>query len=541
MSKLAEYNDLIQQMEEMLEDLKAMLTTKLESQGFELEKTIQLLHLDSEEYVKESIKDLKSGDNAKVAGWWTLVHTESDPLKEHQDVEEARKILIDVLEDISEYIHFQTELKELQDEFNKEKNKYLDHLSSPEYEKERLDKIDKLKNSLEQTTNSAKKKKIEHDLRVTEEEYSLAFMFDEFLNPEKRTEVMKRFMDNFFDGKKSAYTLEKFKKKCSGKQLKINPNIYKSALNLEEKFLEEEFHVYNNFFLFSCIQFIAHADSVRQENEIKTVLQAMLKLVNGKFASEEAKDIFLESMRQYLRNYEEFRDVFTEKNILHPSHPHRIAAEKKREAEFREVIFREIEHRGWASGEELEELKTRSIAEINSFCKKKEEEQKEKEEELARQVEEELNDDDDYEDEDEEDYEGESDEGQGERSADEFALSGKGEESNRSGICGEGGERSCGDAPHVVTEVEEKSRIRVSEETGSETSPANDSERVRGTSTEEKEGSEVQENQEETGGEAPTANDSEGVRGTYTEKQVAERVINDGFQAFTGTVEKKEG
>lgn len=399
MSKLSEYNDLIQQMEEMLESLKSMLETKLNSQGFELEKTIERLHLDSEEIVKESIEEIKV-NNAKVAGWWSLVHTEADPTKEHQDVEEARKILVDILTDIAEYLHFETELRDMKEEFEKEKESFLNQLSSPEYEQNRLDKIERLKNTLEHTTNLAKRKQIKHDIKVTEEEYSLGFLFAELENSDRHATVVKRSMDAFFDNKKSAYALEKFKQKCM--QLKINPRIYRSILNLEEKFLEEKYHVFNNFFLFNCIQYIAHADSVRNEKESKTVLQAMLKLVNGKFANEDVKDIFLEAMRRYLNQFEEFRAVFEEKNILHPGHPHRIASEKQREIEFREVIFREIMQRNWATEEEIAQMQSLSLVELNAFCKRKEEEQKALEEQLANQIDEELDKEDEYEDEEEE-------------------------------------------------------------------------------------------------------------------------------------------
>jgi hypothetical protein len=143
----------------------------------------------------------------------------------------------------------------------------------------------------------------------------------------------------FFDKRKTAYTMEKFASKC--KQVKVNPELYKYYFNLEEKFLEEKYHVFNNAFLFHCIRYISNADAVKDEDEIKLVFNILTKLVYNKFPSEETREQALAGMRGYLDQLIALglSEKFETSNTSQPKHPDRLAKERQRDLDLRNSFY----------------------------------------------------------------------------------------------------------------------------------------------------------------------------------------------------------
>ena len=109
----------------------------------------------------------------------------------------------------------------------------------------------------------------------------------------------------------------------------------------------------------------------------------MLNLVYNRFYSEDVREIFLSTIRTFLDQFEDVREIFDEKNILHPNHPYRIQKEKEREANLRAKLYGEMVQKLGIKLEEMKkELDAMSMQELLSYydTKLKEQESKEKEE-----------------------------------------------------------------------------------------------------------------------------------------------------------------
>ena len=278
------------------------------------------------------------------------------------------------IKSINDIIDTEKDLDELEKEANGEIKSYTDYICSEEYDKHRMKNIDMWKDMLKRETNFTTRKKLQKAIYITEERYTLGFMFERLNNPETHDDEKKRMAESFFANSKSAYVLEKFGAKC--KQFGFSEDLYRYLLDLEQKYLEEKYHVFNNFFLFTALRFIGHCGT-EEVNEAKEIIQCMLNLIYNRFYSDEVKDTFLNTIRTFLDNFEDVRDEFDEKNILHPNHPYRIQKEKEREADLRVRLYHEIAKHVEIDDAEKEKLDAMNITELlqyhNSLIEKTEE------------------------------------------------------------------------------------------------------------------------------------------------------------------------
>lgn len=170
------------------------------------------------------------------------------------------------------------------------------------------------------------------------------FLFDR-INKLGKKEI-NNILDVFFSNSRSILVIDKFKKKI--KRLEFNPDIYKMFFNIEEKFLPEEYHDFNNLFLFHVMRFVSYADMDNKTDRlyVSSILSKLYNLLYHKFGSKEMEDEFIDLIKRFDDLFEDARDSFVEKNVTSPKHPERIKKEEEMEIKRRMMIISCLQNEG---------------------------------------------------------------------------------------------------------------------------------------------------------------------------------------------------
>lgn len=300
------------------------------------------------------------------------------------------------IDSINDMISSEEDLEELEEEANGEIKSYTDYICSEAYDKHRMNNIEMWKSMIERETNPVKISKLKKSIYIVENRYTLAFMFERLHNEKTATKEHQAMLESFFNNARSNYMMEKFAAKCD--QFGFSRDLYRYLLDIEERYLEEKYHVFNNFFLFTAMRFIGHCGG-EEINMAKEVVQCMLNLVYNRFYSEEVKETFLNTIRTFLDEFMNDSEIFNEKNILHPGHPYRIQKKKEKDAALRQRIYEMMTEKGYANVEEEKgSLDAMEINELLSYYNEREaeavaaEEDKKEAEEAERLAEEDSED-----------------------------------------------------------------------------------------------------------------------------------------------------
>lgn len=220
---------------------------------------------------------------------------------------------------------------------------YRKYLQSDEYREEKQRVKDELKEKIAVETDPYKKSKLTEQLDVMESSDTLSFIFDDFIKDKNN---IKNFTDIFFNDKKSEYIIERLNGKL--KRFNLPTGFYKEFLYLEERYLDEMYHPFNNVFVFYVIRFISFADpsSKRDQMFIYSILTNLTNLFYNTFESDERRDEFLTIVKAFLFMFMEHYEEFVEQNITHPTHPVRLEREKEHDALVRAKMIKRITESG---------------------------------------------------------------------------------------------------------------------------------------------------------------------------------------------------
>lgn len=329
--------DSIKEMEEQYNMLKEISETNIKSL-YSLKPNVLMAILS---ITKESIKTNNSIDNfinflcsfndtSKMPDEYIkiLIDTyrsyDSEP-----DIEVLRGIMLNIKEISINLYKSKLEADKLKEESNDILKEYIEYTTSATVQETRLKRLDILKQSLETITDDVQKKKIENMIKSIESTYSLSFIFERF--DKFSDKEVKTCKDIFFDQRKSAYVITKFKNKIG--KFGFNENLYKYFFNIEENFLNEKYHPFNNFFLFLYMRFIGYADPYNKNDvmHVQSLTSNMANLIYHKFATTSNEENFILIITRMLDKFECFREYFEKYNTTQPKHPKRIAADEQHE------------------------------------------------------------------------------------------------------------------------------------------------------------------------------------------------------------------
>lgn len=261
-----------------------------------------------------------------------------------EDLEQAKRMSNAVFQSKQEYEDIEKTYGEMLDDQWRERN-------SKKNRDKMLSDLEKMKADAEKVADEKEKAAILHKIEVMEATISLEFVLSRIatLTEAEHDRVMKQF----FNENEGAYTMER----CSSriKKFGYEKDWYKFFFNLEEKYLPEEYGVFNNLFLFGSMRFISYADPYNKEDQayVRALLNSLTGLIYNKF-EDEVNEKIVKVIEAYDDYYKADAEYFNENNTTHPNHPVRVQYSRKREADRKEALVKAMQSMKIAVPENLE-------------------------------------------------------------------------------------------------------------------------------------------------------------------------------------------
>ena len=203
---------------------------------------------------------------------------------------------------------------------------YVNYLSSDEVKKSREARLKLLKEQAETETDEISKKKIMKLINTMEQSLDFSFLFKRF---EKYGEKEVLDIKNaFFDDKKGSYHISRYENKI--KKFGYNPDIYKRYFNIEEDFLDEKYHPFNNLFLYIYIKMVAYSDPYNNADGmfVRSLTAGLANLIYHRFSSTESEDKFKEIISSVLDKFMPFVEEFKANNRTYKNNEERKKVEQ---------------------------------------------------------------------------------------------------------------------------------------------------------------------------------------------------------------------
>lgn len=245
---------------------------------------------------------------------------------------------------VSDYDELISKRNEVESQLKTATDNYFEYINSPEYKEKKKSQIDELRNKAENESDPVKKKRYQKGVINSEKAMNLEFIFDriESLGDKEISNIT----DIFFDNTRSRATIQKFTKKISS--IGYNPTIYKMFFNLEEKFLPDEYHDFNNLFLFHVMRFIAYSDISDTADRlfISSILLNIYNLIYHKFKTPEDEAVFIDIIKRFDSKFLNYKEKFAEENITSPNHIKRKEADSQFELKKRTNVIKLLRDKG---------------------------------------------------------------------------------------------------------------------------------------------------------------------------------------------------
>lgn len=294
-----------------------------------------------------------------------------------------REVLVKLKEDFVSLEESENNVKELKDETEKVLNEYSNYMCSPEYEQKQIENIKRLNERIvslredKEKMNTFEINKIQKKIDTLEKIINGSFITERL--DKLGTKEVESIVKTYFNNNKSAYIIERFKNKIE--KVGFNSSTYRFFFNIEEKYLPEEYHVYNNLYLFIVMRFIAYINinDDADRSYVRSIVSSISKLIYEKY-NDTNKEKFINSIKKCLDYFEDYKERFEKDNILHPNHPRRIERDEKKKKEERAIMLKTLELNKYPITKELtnmdlDDLKkeyTRILDEIENSKKDKE-------------------------------------------------------------------------------------------------------------------------------------------------------------------------
>jgi hypothetical protein len=252
---------------------------------------------------------------------------------------------------ISMFKSYKSSLKEIEG-FEKQKNQikselkqatdnWFEYVNSAEYKSKKLQRLQELEERVESEKNPTEKRKIQKMIKTMRDAETLDFLFERLeKSPQKESANIKDIYLN--DNKRSQMIINKFKSRLP--KYGYNPVMYKMFFNIEEKFLPEEYHDFNNLFLFCVMRYISFSDPYDKYDSmlVSSLLMKLYNLLYHKFETNDNEEEFVNIVKRMLDYFKPYEEEFKEKNITSPKHPRRIARQAEQEAKERCVLINRL-------------------------------------------------------------------------------------------------------------------------------------------------------------------------------------------------------
>ena len=253
--------------------------------------------------------------------------------------------------------------KEVQDLYNESVDEDWKRRNSKEYRDATLKRISEWKAEIEKM-DPVKDARVIRDMRqkieFMESTITLDFITERIKHVEReKTTIMRQF----FSETEGSYSLDRCKSKSP--KFGFDKDWYKFFFNLEENFLPEEYHAFNNLFLFNVMRFIGYQDPYNQKDRgmVQAIISSLTGLVYHKFADAEMENVIISLIKDYDSYFEDQREKFMNDNTTRPNHPVRLEQSKKADADRRNDLFAGMVKFGFDIPENATEMSTHDLQE----------------------------------------------------------------------------------------------------------------------------------------------------------------------------------
>ena len=257
---------------------------------------------------------------------------------------ELRKILLDIKKSSMTVYAQKREVDRAIADSNDIMEDYLNYLSSDKIVEARTKYLENLKESLKKTDDGPMKNKMEKMVADIEASYNLSFIFNRLES--LGVEEMQSVVDAFFSNQKGKYVMNRFNTKI--KAFGFNKNIFQRFLNLEEMFLPEEYHPFNNLFLFTYIRIVAYADPYNKTDKmwVQAITAKISDLIYHRFQTDKKEKIFIAIIKRVDDYYQDYREKFVKDNETWPGHESRKKNDAKRTSSRVEILKNKLDEFG---------------------------------------------------------------------------------------------------------------------------------------------------------------------------------------------------
>ena len=364
--------DMIKEMEEQYKLLKDVALSQAEVR-FNLTKDVYTGIIPITE------DDIKTMTGSEMKEFLSKYLIEDQQLPANND-DEVRNIMTELKTMSLQLLSSKKDIDDIKKESNNMMKDYFNYLSSPMAQEKRANRLKALKEAVEKTDDEDKKKSMMRMITTMEEAQNLSFLFTRF--DTLGDKEIKSIVDSFFDRRRGAIVVDRFKLKI--KKFGFDSLLYRYFFNLEENFLDEQYHAFNNLFLFIYMRFVSHADPYNKKDVmfVQSLTSSLANLVYHKFNSISNEDDFKNIIQKVVDKFMKYHDKFESDNSTHPTHPVRIEIDNKKQQERRKALIAKMEElkiTGYdenASADELQEyLNTELEKMINNQIEAKKETQ----------------------------------------------------------------------------------------------------------------------------------------------------------------------
>lgn len=146
--------------------------------------------------------------------------------------------------------------------------------------------------------------------------------------------------------RKSLYTYNKFQTRIS--RYGFSPKLYHYFIDLEEKFLPEEYHPFNNFFLFFYMRYVAFSNTGNKHDSllVRSFTSSISKLVYHNYPTNAGEKEFVNAIQRFLSYFEKYLPLFKSENTEWSKHPARKEYAERHEADKKKQLMLAMDKMG---------------------------------------------------------------------------------------------------------------------------------------------------------------------------------------------------
>lgn len=331
--------DMIKEMNDQYNMLKEMTEENVKNMHFKSDIIEAIIPISKEKITEMTYEEKYKFLEEYVIYPYTIEKIMSEQMGEIKSVDYQLDYIMNSIKDASMNLYTaKLEADKLKSESQDVLNEYFNYISSNKVQENRKKRLEMMKNSLaDYNEDDVKKAKMKRMIDSMEASMSLSFLFTR-LNTLKEKEV-KSIKDAFFDEKRGKYIMSKYTEKIG--KFGFDPKLYRYFFNIEENFLDEKYHVFNNLFLFIYMRFVAYSNPYDKTDKlfVQSLTGSMANLIYHKFVSTENEIIFIDTVKKLLDYFEEYRDYFDKNNTTHPNHEIRKKADIKHEENRKSMLI----------------------------------------------------------------------------------------------------------------------------------------------------------------------------------------------------------